>query len=89
MRTSLNKIRAIDDYLTGSLAPGESLVFEANMLLDTYLSADVQDQQETYALIRQYGRQKIKAEIMTVQETLTTAAQHRGFMQRIASLFKK
>jgi hypothetical protein len=89
MRTSLNNIKAIDDYLSGRLVPGETLLFEANMLLNIDLTDDVQQQQNTYAIIRQYSRKKIKAEIMAVQETLATAPQHRGFMQRIAQLFKK
>ena len=89
MRTSLNNIKVIDDYLLGSMPPGDALLFEANKLLNSDLASDIQHQQNTYAIIRQYGRQKIKAEIMDVQKTLTTAQRHRGFMQRIANLFKK
>ncbi len=89
MRTSLNRIKAIDDYLLGCMAPGDKLLFEACMLLSNDLKNDVEHQQSAYAVIRQYSRQKIKAEIRTVQETLATASQHRGFMQRIASFFKK
>lgn len=89
MRTSLNNIKAIDDYLLGSMAPGDALLFEAKILLNSDLREDVQVQQSTYALIRQYGRQSIKAEIMAVQQTLTTAPQHYGFMQRIKNLFNK
>lgn len=89
MRTSLNNIKAIDDYFLGQMAPGDALLFEANMLLNNVLINDIEHQQSTYAVIRQYSRQKIKDEIVAVQKILATATQHRSFMHRIANLFKK
>jgi len=89
MRTSLNNIKAIDDYLLGNLPPGDALVFEANSLLNNELANNIQHQQKAYTIIRQYGRQQIRAEIIAVQNILTTSSQHSGFMQRIVDLFKK
>lgn len=89
MRTSLNNIKAIDDYLSGGMPTGDALLFEANVLLNSDLRDNMQHQQNTYAIIRQYSRQRIKGEIASVQKILTTAPQHRGFMLRIANLFKK
>jgi len=57
--------------------------------LNNDLISDMEHQQNTYAVIRQYGRKKIKEEIVAVQKILATAPQHRGFMHRIANLFKK
>jgi hypothetical protein len=88
MRTSLNNIQSIEDYLFGRMDPGDAVLFEANVLLNNDLKFEVQHQQSTYEMIRQYSRQKMKAEIRAVQETLATAPQHQGFMQRIAKLFK-
>jgi len=85
----LNNIKAIDDYLLGNMAPGDKLLFEAKILLSGDLREDVQHQQNTYSIIRQYGRQSIKAEIKAVQQILTSAPQHQSFMQRIVNLFKK
>ncbi|WP_461453158.1 hypothetical protein [Mucilaginibacter sp.] len=89
MRTSLNKIRAIDDYLLGSMHPGDKLLFEANVILSEDLENDVKYQKSTYTIMGQYGRKRIKDEIIAVQNILTTNPQHRGFVQRIANLFKK
>ena len=89
MRTSLNNIKAIDDYLLGSMTTGDTLLFEANMLLNKELVNDMEHQQSTYVVIRQYSRQKIKDEIVAVQKILATAPQHQGFIHRIANLFKK
>lgn len=88
MRTSLNNIKAIDDYLLGKMAPGDGLLFEANMILNADLINDIALQQSTYAAITQYSRKVVKEEIMAVQKTLCTAPQHSGFMQRMANLFK-
>jgi hypothetical protein len=88
MRTSLNNIKAIDDYLLGSTPPGDRLLFEANLLLNKGLADDTEHQQNTYATIRQYGRRRIKEEIIAAQNILATAPQHSGFMQRILNLFK-
>ena len=89
MRTSLNNIKTIDGYLFGNIAPGDALLFEAKMLLSSALTDDVQLQKNTHAVIKQYGRQSIKAEIMAVQQKLTTEPQHSNFIQRIVNLFKK
>jgi len=89
MRTSLNNIKVIDDYLLGNIDPGDKLLFDANMLLNNDLKDDISHQQKTYAIIRQYGRQKIKCEIIAVQQILATAPKYHSFMQRVTNLFKK
>jgi hypothetical protein len=89
MRTSLNNIKAIDDYLSGKIPTGDALLFEANMLLNNDWVKDMEYQQNTYTLIRQYGSQNIKSEIISVQKILFTEPQHQGFMYRIVNLFKK
>jgi len=89
MRTSLNNIKAIEDHLFGFNAPGDSLVFEVRMILNSSLRDEVQQQKDTYDIIRQYSRKQLKAEIAAVQNKLTHEPQHRGFMQKIINLFKK
>ncbi|OCX52235.1 hypothetical protein BEL04_12185 [Mucilaginibacter sp. PPCGB 2223] len=84
----MNNIKAIEDHLFGRADTGETLLFEANMILNSNLREDVQHQQNTYAAIKQYSRKQLKAEIATVQQKLT-GPQHQGFMQRIINLFKK
>lgn len=89
MRTSLNNIKIIEDYLSGQMPPGDTLLFEANMLLNNDLINDIQHQQDTYTIIRRYSRQRIKNEIAAVQNKLAVTPQYRGFMQCITNLFKK
>lgn len=89
MRTSLNNIKAIEDYCFGRLAPDDALIFEANVLLDKNLAENVAQQRVTYAIIKQYSRKKIKAEIWNVQEKLVALPEHQRFIKRIANLFKR
>ncbi|MBK0380642.1 hypothetical protein [Mucilaginibacter segetis] len=88
MRTSLNNIKIIDDYLSGCMPHGDALLFEAKMLLNNDLSKDVAVQGVTNKIIRQYGRQCLKAEIIAVQAKLAAEPKHKAYIQRIAKLFK-
>ena len=89
MRTSLNKIKLIDDYLSDNMPVADSLLFEANILLNAELADDVALQKQIHKVIRVYGRQSIKAEIAAARYKLNTEAKYGSFMQRIADLFKK
>lgn len=89
MRTSLNNIKKIDDYLLGCMAPEETFLFQADMLLNTSLAKDVAQQDYTYGLIKQYSRKKIKAEIIAAQEKLNAEPEYQDLIRRIANLFKK
>ena len=89
MRTSLNNIKVIDDYLLGYMQPADVLLFEANMLLSADLTTDVKHQQETQVVIKQYGRKAIRAEIIAAQNKLSADGQNRSFIQSIINLFKK
>ena len=87
MRTSLNNIRTIDDYLFGRNHPGDALLLEANLVLNPSLADDVLQQQKVYAVIEHYSRKMLRSEIKSVQEKLATAPQYRSFMQRIVDIF--
>ena len=89
MRTSLNEIKAIEDHLFKYNAPGDALVFEARMILNSSLRDKVSQQQDTYEVIRQYSRKQLKTEIAAVQQKLMNDPSHRGFMKKLISLFKK
>jgi hypothetical protein len=88
MRTSLNNIKAIDDYLLGYMSPEDALLFEARMILNSDLVNDIAYQRLTHDTIIQYGRKNIRAEIAAVQKKLAAAPEHRDYIQRIADLFK-
>ena len=65
----------------------ERLLFEAQLLLHPGLAEQVQWQKQTYALVRQYGRQQLRAELEKVHHTLFTRPEHQSFRQKILRLF--
>ena len=90
MRTSLNDIKLIEDHLFQRFENGDSLPFEARLILDPALPANIAWQQKSYDLIRQYGRKKIKNEIEAVHQKLfSDKNEHAGFRQKILKLFSK
>lgn len=89
MRTSLNELKQIEDHLLQLNAPEESLVFEANLILDANLRSNVQLQQHTYSLIKHYSRKQLRAEIDAVHQQIFSNAAHQTFVDKILSLFKK
>ena len=89
MRTSLIETEQIDAHLMQRSDTGESLVFEAKMLLDTELKEKVQWQQKAYHLVKLYGRDQLRQEIEAVHQKLFSEERHKTFRQRIMSLFKK
>lgn len=87
MRTSLNEIHHIEQHLLGQLPNEESLLMEAKMSLNPDLAQKVALQEETYALVKQYGRKKLRAEIVQVEKRLFTSPGYLSFRQRIMNLF--
>jgi hypothetical protein len=89
MRTSLIETEQIEAHLMQLSNPGDALVFEAKLLLQPELREKLQWQQETYRLIKIYGRDQIKKEIEAVHQQLFTQSQHKSFSQKIRQLFSK
>jgi len=89
MRTSLNEIKLIDDHIFNKNTPEDALVFDAMLILNPGLSTQIMWQKKTHALVRQYGRKKLKTEIEMVHQRLFTEPVNQTFRQKILSLFSK
>jgi hypothetical protein len=64
------------------------LVFEARIIIDPDLAQQVNLQKDTYAVVQQYGRHKLKAQLADVHQQLFTQSKHQRFRQKIMALFK-
>ncbi len=89
MRTSLNETEQIEAYLMRSAEPGDALVFEAKLLLDTSLPEKIHWQKNAYEMIRLYSREQLKMEIGSAHQKLFSQPEHAGFRQKIKRLFLK
>ncbi|RYU91305.1 hypothetical protein EWM62_05030 [Mucilaginibacter terrigena] len=89
MRTSLNNIKEIDDHVLGLATPQDGLLFEAKMILNPQLRADVFWHKQTLSLVQQYGRTQLRADIEAIHNQLFTQPEHRSFRQTILRFFKR
>jgi hypothetical protein len=87
MRTSLNEIRLIDDHLFNKGTTEETLLFDAMLIINPMLNEQVALQKKAHSMVQQYGRKKLKAEIEAVHRQLFAKPAHRGFREKILSLF--
>jgi hypothetical protein len=89
MKTSLNELRLIEDYLLSGREDEESFLFEAKLILQPELKEHVYWQKKTYQIVEDYGRKQLKTEIEKVHQTLFDTNEHLSFRQRIMRLFSK
>lgn len=89
MKTLPHKVPQIEKYLLQQMNPEERLLFEAQMVLHPDLAEQTQWQQHTYHLVRQYGRQQLRAELEQVHQTLFTHSKYERFQQKVLRLFSK
>jgi hypothetical protein len=88
MRTSLNDIKVIDDYLLDQLPVASRVAFEARLKHDAMLRLNVFLQQKVYALLKVYHRQKIKQKAEAVHDEIFQGSDHGAFRDSIHKIFK-
>ena len=88
MKISWNDTRRIERYLDNKLSEEEKILFEAQLVLDPHFKLHVRLQKQIHALIKLYGRRKMKAEIGKIHHKLFQNPEHVIFQQRIQQLFK-
>jgi len=89
MRTSLTDTEQIEAHLLQQTSPGDTLVFEARLLLDDELADKLHWQKATYNMVKLYGRKQLKKEIEAVHQTLFNTHKHKSFSEKIKSIFMR
>lgn len=87
MRKSLHEIQQIENYILGRMSVREHQDFKVRLLVNPHLQEEVDAQTEAYALIKVYGRKKLKAELNAVHEKLFTHPEKKWFRQLIKNIF--
>lgn len=87
MRTSLNEIKKIEDYLHKKTDLADRLLFEANMVLNKDLNEKVEMQKEVCQLVNIYGRKRLKVELEAIHHQLFNDQEHISFRNSILRLF--
>lgn len=89
MTTSWAETQQIEGYLLGTASGEERALFAARLLLEPQLKAKTSRQELAYAVINEYGRQKLREEIEEVSRRLFTANKHQAFRRMILGLFRQ
>ncbi|WP_118952395.1 anti-sigma factor [Taibaiella helva] len=70
MRSELNEVYLIDQYLLGRLSKEEEQVFEASLLLDEAVAEKVESQRTAHRLIRRYARKEERRRLEEIYQLL-------------------
>lgn len=70
MRSELNEVYLIDQYLLGRLSKEDEQVFEANLLLDEAIAEKLEAQRTAHRLIRRYARKEERRRLEEIYQLL-------------------
>lgn len=70
MRSELNEVYLIDQYLLGRLSKEEEQVFETNLLLDEAIAEKLEAQRIAHRLIRSYARKEERRQLEEIYQLL-------------------
>jgi hypothetical protein len=83
----LNEIKLIDGYIFNSNQTEDALLFDALLILNPDLPGQVMWQKKTHAIVQQYSRKKLRAELENAHQRLFNEPEHKSFRQRILNIF--
>lgn len=89
MRTSLNNTKITDDYVNGLLPTGDALLMQARLILNPDLDKEVGLHKQTLNIVRQYGRESLRAQIEDIHQQLFVQPQHQSFKDLVLNFFKR
>lgn len=88
MKTSLNELQLIEDFLLANTNE-DKVLMQARQILQPDLKESVYWQQKTYMFIETYGREQLRKEIRQIDQKLFTAPEHSSFREKIKRFFRK
>lgn len=89
MRTSLNRLKAIDDHIHHRLSPEDAILFEARLLVDPSLRDDTRLQISAYRIILLFGRRTLRRELRKIHHELFDPGENPAFRKSISNIFKQ
>lgn len=87
MSPSLRNIALLEAYLQKQLPVEEAEQVRVRLLTDTELADQLEQQQQTYRLIRQSGRRHLKRELEQLHNDLFSQHGNKTWQQKIRSFF--
>lgn len=87
MKTFWSDIKRIEDFLHGNLDHEESLLLEAKAVVDPFLRVRIKFQKKAYAMIKMYGRKKIRSALEIQHRRLFSDPKKHSFCKHVNSIF--
>ena len=87
MKTSWNEIQLADDFLEDHIPPQERLIVEAQLIVNPAFRFSLQLQKKLHALVKSYGRKKMKAEAEVIHQKFFSDPGRKIFQNDIQQLF--
>ncbi len=87
MRTSLSDVARTEEYLLGTMGTGDSLLYEAEMVINPKLKTETFLHRLIHRAVRIYHRGKIKEEIVLAGERLFNDPSRIAFKNEIMKNF--
>jgi hypothetical protein len=84
MRSDLNEIAEIDQYLFGQLSEEETKRFEASLLINNALAEKAEAQRLAHLMIRRYGRKK---ELDKLEAIYRLLSEESSFAHQLKTIF--
>jgi hypothetical protein len=84
MRSELNEVWLIDQWLAGRLCEEEARVFKARLLLDETLAEKVEAQRTAHRMVRRYARWEARNRLDSIYRLLLTET---DFAHQLKTIF--
>ena len=88
MRTSLDRLNRIEDFVTGNISAEDKTLMNAEIIISKQLSDDVLAQQHAYRIVTAYARQSLKLELEILHKKLQGDSKLISFWNRIQKIFQ-
>lgn len=85
----MNELRDMEEFLSGTMKPGETLLFRARLLLNPVLRRNMSLLWRCHAVIRWYGRKELKEKIQSVHDRVFTDPGRTAYRRSIEQLFHR
>ena len=87
MMTSFKEIQQAEHYIFGQLNIEDRLLFEAQLLVNPGLRANVFFQKKVYHLVKLFNRRKMKRELETIHSQIFNDPIKTEFQQSVLKFF--
>jgi hypothetical protein len=87
MRTSLNEIKLIEQYLENKLSLPEKLQVEARVINDFSFRLHVYFQKKLYSVIRRYYKEQLRHQVDDHHQQVFADPRKKEFQNKILKLF--